>query len=386
MYSPRSKLPPEIVSLVLDALDEDDREALKRCSLTCTTWRALCLPALFDTLMVPEERGYLWAVSCFMLDAPHLRPHVRYMGLHGLFPFQGHRSVNPVEEPLGEWLDDAHFVSFLKAFPKLFHAKCSLNYPPPAVLASALPQLALTTLQLNHYSLSAHDLLRVLVAGSSTLRFVALDYVKCHTPSDTLPITQDMPKTTMAALEELDLNYCTDLPLESAVLQMPALQCVFLAEEGVVTPPSCLPDSLKTLAVEAWADGIGPPSSKIFRVENICLPTVGHSQCFSEVHDTINRYTIPLSIRHVEVLIFKEFKTHPSSGDIDAFDAFLLTLHESGQFNRLTVTMWETENASMYNPRRFKQLYKRGLVKRRVGRASVLYPRSYDVYGHGMDM
>ncbi|KAL4262924.1 hypothetical protein AB1N83_006364 [Pleurotus pulmonarius] len=366
MYSPRPKLPPEIVSLVLDALDEDDREALKRCSLTCTTWRALCLPALFDTLMVPEERGYLWAVSCFMLDAPHLRPYVRYMGLHGPFPFQGRRPVNPAEEPLGEWLDDAHFVSFLKAFPKLSNAKCSFNCPPLAVLAHALPQVTLTCLQLDHYSPSAHDLLRVLVAGSKTLRSVVLEYIHCHTPLNTT--TQDITTTMMGALEELHVNYCSNLPLEGAVLQMPGLQRLFL---GVVTPPSCLPDLLKTLGVDAYPDGVGPPSSKRFHVENICLVSPGYSQCLYEVRDTINRYTIPSSIRHIEILLFENVRTHPSPVEFKAFEAFLLALHERGQFSRLTVTMWGMPNAQAYSLSRFTQLDKRGLVELRLRLSSI---------------
>ncbi len=78
----------------------------------------------------------------------------------------------------------------------------------------------------------------------------------------------------MGALEELRVNYCSNLPLEGAVLQMPGLQRLFLGEGGVVTPPSCLPDSLKTLGIDAYPDGMsvshdsGKPEIRQFKCSN----------------------------------------------------------------------------------------------------------------------
>ncbi|KAF4574288.1 hypothetical protein EYR40_005995 [Pleurotus pulmonarius] len=297
--SQNSRIPLEIVSVVLKAL-EHDKVTLKNCSLTCTVWRTLCLPTLFQTLTILGDKGYMDAFRRFMIIAPHLRTHVRSATLH-----ISDRDSLEDDYVFGSsrWLDDEHTESLVSSFPNILNADC-FHYPLDS-LSSAFSQMPITNLRLQQYTASPTEFLRVLAAGSKTLRSVTLDYIQCYNSSNTPPATQSVPKTTMSALEELNVTFCTNLPFEPETIQMPRLRALFVSDDSDVMFSECLPDALNTLAVDVY-DYEQPLSSKTLLVENFCLISPGYWDFLAAVRETIKRYSVPSSIQHIEVVLHQD--------------------------------------------------------------------------------
>lgn len=125
-----------------------------------------------------------------------------------------------------------------------------------------------------------------------------------------------------------------------------------------------------------------PPSSKVLLIENFCLVSPGYWDSFPAIRDTINRYAIPSSIGHIEVVLHQDPPYEgPEPGDLEPFEEFLLDLHEIGLFRKLTITMKGDRNPQAYDDK-FQTLRLLGLFETRVGVPSVMYPQSAEIYGH----
>ncbi|KAF9494457.1 hypothetical protein BDN71DRAFT_1507585 [Pleurotus eryngii] len=75
-YASSRRLPPEIVSLVLEEFDYDTRP-LRKCSLICKSWRDLSLSFLFHHLCLSHGKTFLRAFYLLVVDAPHIGQYIR---------------------------------------------------------------------------------------------------------------------------------------------------------------------------------------------------------------------------------------------------------------------------------------------------------------------
>ncbi len=243
-----SQVPLEIVFLILKIL-EHDKGALKNCALTCNAWHELCLPFILKTVNIRSDADYTRAFRCFMINSPHLRAHVQRTALYIAEPSA--RDHFHFWTTSG-WFDEEHTKSFISSFPNLNYVDCSSF--PLAAISFVLPQLPITTLHLQKYSVSVTEFLDVFAAGAHTLRSLTLMYIDCH-PSLSTPYPTDTTPTIMVALEELSASSSMNLPFLPERIQMPSLQTLFPDVDNLDVMSACLPDALKTLVLHTVEDG-----------------------------------------------------------------------------------------------------------------------------------
>lgn len=243
-----SQVPLEIVFLILKIL-EHDKGALKNCALTCNAWHDLCLPFIFKTVNIRTDTDYTRAFRCFMITSPHLRAYVQRTALYIAEP-----SVRDHFHfwTTSGWFDEEHTKSFISSFPNPNYVDCSSF--PLAAISFVLPQLPITTLHLQKYSVSVTEFLEVFAAGAQTLRSLTLTLIDCH-PSSSSPYPTDTIPTIMAALEELSASCSTNLPFLPERIQMPSLQTLFPDVDDLEVLSACLPNSLKTLVIHTVGEG-----------------------------------------------------------------------------------------------------------------------------------
>ncbi|KAF7433748.1 hypothetical protein PC9H_005713 [Pleurotus ostreatus] len=273
-----------------------------------------------------------------MITSPHLRPHVRRTALYITEPDA--RDELHFWTTSG-WFDEEHTTSLISSFPNLNYADCSSF--PLAAISFALPQLPITTLHLQKYSVTTDEFLDVLAAGAQTLQSLTVMFIDCY-PSSSPPA--DSIPTIMSALKELRATCSMNLPLVPERIQMPSLQTLFSDVDDFEALSTCLPVSFKTLVIHTVEEA--QSSSKILHVENLCLISENYWDGLPSCIDTIDTFTASSSIKHLELVLHKYI--HSREPDVDllhTFEEFLLNLHETGSFERLTLTFpGQTESRS----------------------------------------
>ncbi|KAF4574286.1 hypothetical protein EYR40_005997 [Pleurotus pulmonarius] len=144
----------------------------------------------------------------------------------------------------------------------------------------------------------------------------------------------------MTALTKLSASYSINLPFQPERIQMPSLQILFPDVNDLDTLSACLPDFLNTLVIHTAEEGdyVG----KVLHVENLCLIPSDYWDGLPSCIDTINTFIVPSSIKHLEVVLYKYIRSRELNIDLlDTFEEFLLNLHDTGSFGRLTLTFPE---------------------------------------------
>lgn len=358
------RFPLEIEYLILRQVS--DSYTRRSCALVCKSWHESCLPELFRSLTIHMDNDrHLLACSRLLTISPHLRQHVRKVWFYWDF------TVRHVDEDEELMID-----SILSG---LTHLDELLSSPIPfETLSCVLPQLPITTLYLGEpleAISSPLDLLSVLREAASTVRSLTLEDIMLDDP----PTSIRGGPVRMTALQELAIVLCGNLPLASEFIQMPSLKTFYCAGNNTV-PGDCMPSSMDTLVVaEAKvSDSFDPPS-----VDNFCVRWTHelwqYNTLSEAVEDAITTFTVPSKIKHLEILVSPMATPDDDTFDnMEELDERLFHLHQSGSFERLTITSEAHSLRPRWYVNRMPNLESLGLVKVRCG-SSVLYPRCVDL-------
>ncbi|KAL4251605.1 hypothetical protein AB1N83_014325 [Pleurotus pulmonarius] len=341
------RLPPEVVSLVLQELDYD-LVSLSSFSLASKSSRDLTLPFLFHHLCLPDGKIFQRGSRLLVFDAPHIRPYVREVLIGRLITAPG----SQFDAELQLEIDQKRLERFFLVLPGLKVLHCFLDSHLAIPLASV--DSTLTILYIRGNVPPASELLRLLQSVAGTLRHLTLQYMSC----DRNAVSSNDPSTgSMLALERLSLCRCRNLPFSPTTIQMPNLKTLSVddCDESIF---ACVPPSLETLLIQVLSiySTQSLPEDKLLCVNNVviwCYPVK------SLIQRMLSKLCIPSKIKRLEIVLLLDDDIVGSDGlgnlasmRDDGFEDYILSLHQIGSLERLIVTSeLDTEGVRSEFPR-----------------------------------
>ncbi|KAL4251551.1 hypothetical protein AB1N83_014326 [Pleurotus pulmonarius] len=360
------RLPPELVSSVLQELDYD-LVSLSSFSFASKSSRDLTLPFLFHHLCLPDGKIFQRGFRLLVFDAPHIRPYVREVLIGRSITAPG----SQFDAQLQLEIDQKRLERFFLVLHGLKVLHCCLDSHLTIPLASVKSTLTILYIRGNFPPTS--KLLRLLQSVAGTLRHLTLRDM-CHHRN---AVSVDLPSTgSMFALERLSLYQCRNLPFSPTTIQMPNLKTLSQddCDDSIFV---CVPPSLETLLIQGVSicSNHSLPEDKLLCVQNVviwCYPVK------TLVRRMASKLCIPSKIKQLEIILLLDDDIVGSDGlgnlasmRDDGFEDYILSLHQIGSLERLIVTSeLDTEGVRS----EFPTLSSLGILGVHSGTSSLLSP------------